>query len=134
MNLAAYQRYTELFNARDYEAVLSHFAPDFEIRITDAIRLRGRDEMLRFYAFLHAHLEERIEIQRFAASDTLTAVECVVRLRCALPLTADALAAQGLAGMFPMKAGDVLAIPQYLHYHLDGDGRITQVVCVVVMP
>lgn len=132
MNHAAYDRYLRLFNARDYEGVLSHFAPDFEIRITETIRLRGREAMLRFYAFLHDHLEERIDVDRFAASDTLTAVEGRVNLRCTRTLTAEALAAQGLDGMFPMQAGDTLSIPQYLHYHLQPDGRITQVVCVVV--
>lgn len=134
MDATAYDRYLRLFNARDYEGVLTHFAPDFEICITDQIRLRGGDEMRRFYAFLHDHLEERIEIERFAASTTLTAVEARVCLRCTRALTAEALAAQGLAGMFPMAEGDTLEIPQILHYHLQADGRITRVVCVVVMP
>ena len=111
--------------------MLEHFAPDFEIRITDTIRLHGREAMLRFYGFLHDHLEERIEIDRFAASDTLTAVEARVCLRCVKTLSAEALAAQGLAGMFPMTAGQALQIPQVLHYQLQ-DGKITRVVCIVV--
>lgn len=131
MDATAYDRYLRLFNARDYEGVLTHFAPDFEIRITDQIRLRGRDEMLRFYAFLHDHLEERIEIERFAASDALTAVEARVCLRCVKTLSAEALAAQGLAGMFPMTVGQALQIPQVLHYQLQ-DGKINRVVCMVV--
>ena len=131
MDLAAYEHYLRLFNDRRYEAVLEHFAPDFEIRITDTIRLHGREAMLRFYGFLHDHLEERIEIDRFAASDTLTAVEARVCLRCVKTLSAEALAAQGLAGMFPMTAGQALQIPQVLHYQLQ-DGKITRVVCIVV--
>lgn len=132
MNQSAYDHYLRVFNDRDYEAVLAHFLPDFEIRVTDQVRLRGRQQMLDFYAFLHAHVEERIALTRFATSDTLTAVEACVHLRCTRTLTAEALTAQGLHGMFPMNEGDVLAVPQYLHYHLE-DGKVRRVVCLVVV-
>jgi hypothetical protein len=131
MDRKAYERYLSLFNARDYESVLSHFADDFEIRITDQIRLRGRQQMLKFYSFLHDHLEERIEYERFASSDNLTAVEARVHLRCTRSLSGESLAAEGLTGMFPMKEGDTLVVPQYLHYHLK-DGKVQRVVCVLV--
>ncbi|HSI56142.1 MAG TPA: nuclear transport factor 2 family protein [Ideonella sp.] len=133
MDRTAYEHYLSLFNARNYEAVLEHFVPDFEIRVTDQIRLRGREQMLSFYSFLHEHLVEFIKLDNFAASDTLTAVEARVCLRCTKAITAQALAARGLKGMFAMEAGQELEVPQYLHYHLK-DGKITDVVCVVVMP
>ena len=48
-------------------------------------------------------------------------------------MTAKALAEQGLDGLVTMKKGDVVVIPQFIHYHLE-NGKIVRALCAVYEP
>ncbi len=130
MNRDDYSRYLAHFNARDYEAVLAFFAPRFEIRFAGIV-LPGRESLLAFYRFLHAHLRETIALDRFVADAHTVAVEVRVRIEGVVDLSAAALAEAGWPQLLPLAAGQVLEMPQFIHYHLDATGRIERVVCAL---
>ncbi|SFV07883.1 nuclear transport factor 2 family protein [Pseudoduganella namucuonensis] len=130
IDLEAYERYVAKFNARDYEGVLSHFAEDFEIRFAGHT-FRGRKDFMRFYGFFHDHVSESIRLDALASSDTLLAIEASVRLEAKSDLTPAMLAEQGLERIFPLRAGQVVEMNQFIHYRLE-NGKFVSVVCALV--
>lgn len=129
MDRAAYDRYVAVFNARDYDAVCDFYVDPPTMRFF-GVDIRSRDDMKRFYAFLHSYVRESIQIEKFAASAELTAVIANVRLEAFRDLDAETLAANGYGGLFPIRAGDVQNLRQFLLYHLVG-GRIERVECAM---
>lgn len=132
MDRAAYDRYVECFNARDYDAVLSHFADRFELAFVGHV-FRTPEEVRRFYNFLHDHVVETVIVKAFVSNETMVALEADVRIEAKQDVTAEALAAQGLEGLVTMKKGDVVVIPQFIHYHLE-NGKIVRALCAVYEP
>jgi SnoaL-like domain len=132
MDRAAYDRYVERFNARDYDAVLAHFADAFELVFAGHV-FRTKDEVRRFYEFLHRHLIETITVQAFVSNESMVAMEADVRLEGLEDITPEALVEQGLEGLVPLRKGEVIIIPQFIHYHLS-DGKIVRALCAVFEP
>lgn len=126
-----YDRYAAAFNARDYDAVFDFYADTPDIAFF-GIAIRTREQLRDFYTFLHAHVNETIAVEKFASSDELAAVEGVIRIETFADLTREALDARGMEQFFPMAAGDVLEMRQYIHYHLEG-GKIRSVGCALVL-
>lgn len=125
-----YERYAAAFNARDYDAVFDFYAENprmafFGIEITTGEQLRA------FYTFLHRYVRETILIERFASSDELAAVEGTIRIEGIADLTREVLDAHGMQAFFPIRAGEVQEMRQYLHYHLK-NGKIESVGCALV--
>jgi SnoaL-like domain len=132
MKREAYERYIELFNAKDYDGVLGHFAAEFEVVFAGFV-FRTPDEVRRLYAFLHSHVEERIFLKSYISTDDMIALEADVRLTGIKSASPDDLARAGLAGL-PMPAqGQVITIPQFIHYHLKG-GKFVKALCAVFQP
>jgi hypothetical protein len=129
VNRANYERYLAAFNARDYEAVGDFYADPMDM-IFFGVRLRCRADMKRFYGFLHAYVKESVTVRNFASSRTLTAVDAIVRVEAYRDLDRDTLAAHGCAGFFPIKAGEVQEMRQFIFYTLL-DGRIAKVECAI---
>ena len=130
MTRADYEEYLRRFNARDYDGVFDYYGPDAELSFF-GVTLRSRDELKRFYGFLHAYASERITLERFAASDDLVALEAVVRIEGLRDLDAATLAAHGYDGLHPIRAGEVIEMRQMIHYHLR-DGRFSSVRCAIL--
>ena len=133
MDRAAYDRYVDLFNARDYEAVLDHFAEPFELVFAGYV-FRTRTQVIGFYRFLHAHVRETVVVHRFLAGADMVVLEADVRLEGLSDLTPAMLSGQGLGRIQPLSAGQVVVIPQFIHYHLGPDGRIVRALCAVFEP
>jgi ketosteroid isomerase-like protein len=127
MNRADYERYLAAFNAKDYDAVCAFYAEPMTMDFF-GVSLRSPDDMKRFYRFLHDHVKESVRILNFAASDTLTAVDAIVRIEAIKDLDAETLAANNAAGLFPISKGDVHEIRQFIFYTIR-DGKIAQVEC-----
>ncbi|MBT0670832.1 nuclear transport factor 2 family protein [Novosphingobium profundi] len=125
-----YERYAAAFNARDYDAVYDFYAPGARLAFF-GVELPTREAFKRFYGFLHDHVEESLSIERFAASEELVALEGVIRIAAKRDLTAEALAAEGLDQFFPIRAGEVQELRQYIHYHVE-DGKFTGVSCALM--
>jgi hypothetical protein len=125
-----YGRYAAAFNARDYDAVFDFYVENPRMAFF-GIEIRTREQLRAFYTFLHAHVRETVTIERFAASKELAAVEAIVRIEAFRDLTREALDARGMQQFFPIAAGQVQEMRQYIHYHLVG-GKITSVGCAIV--
>lgn len=132
MNREAYERYLAAFNAKDYDGVADFYAEPLTMDFF-GVSLRSRNDLKRFYRFLHAYVKESVTFRNFAASDTLTAVDAIVRLEAFRDLTPDILAANGCGAFHPMKSGEVLALRQFIFYTLR-DGRITHTECAMLPP
>jgi hypothetical protein len=132
MNRQSYDRYLERFNARDYEGVLSYYAPQFEISFA-GYTLRTREAVLSFYGFLHQYVRESIVIDAFVSNDEMIAMEARVRLEGIRELTPAAARAAGFERLMVPRVGEVLEIPQFIHYHLRG-GKIVKALCAVFGP
>ena len=132
MNRADYDRYLQLFNARDYDGVLAHFADSFELVFAGYV-FRTREEVKRFYAFLHDHVKESVTVKHFVADENMAALEADVRLEGIHDVTPEMLAQQGLERIVPIRKGQVITIPQFIHYHFK-DGKIVKALCAVFEP
>lgn len=132
MNRADYDRYLAAFNAKDYDAVCDFYAEPMAMDFF-GVSLRSRADMKRFYGFLHAHVHESVRVLNFAASETLTAVDAIVRVEGISDLDRATLDAHGAPGLFPIKAGEVQEMRQFIFYTLRG-GRIANVECAMLPP
>jgi hypothetical protein len=126
---ATYGRYLAAFNARDYDAVLNFYAERFELSFLGYV-FRTREEVKQFYAFLHAHVAEHITVTAFVSGEHMVALEADVRLEGIADLTPERMAAAGFAKLAPLKRGQIVTIPQLIHYHLEG-GKIIRAICAV---
>ncbi len=125
-----YDRYAAAFNARDYDAVFNFYADDPEMAFF-GVEIRTREQLREFYGFLHTYVRETIRVEKFAASQELVAVEGVIRVEGIKDLTRQALDARGLDQFFPVVAGEVQEMRQYIHYHMR-DEKIASVGCAIV--
>jgi hypothetical protein len=132
MDRAAYDRYLGLFNQRQYDAILDHFADSFELVFAGYV-FRNRAEVIRFYTFFHAHVTETVTVHHFLSGPDMVALEADVRVEAYRDMTAATLEAQGLARIPPLQQGQVLVMPQFIHYHLR-DGKIIRALCAVFEP
>lgn len=132
MNRADYDRYLAAFNAKDYDAVADFYAEPIQMDFF-GVALRSRDDLKRFYSFLHSYVKESVRVLNFAASDTLTAVDAIVRIEAYRDLTADVLEANGCGGFFPVMAGEVQELRQFIFYTTRG-GKIVQTECAMLPP
>jgi hypothetical protein len=130
MQRADYEHYLACFNARDYDGVLRFWADEFDARFAGVV-LRSGAELKRFYAFLHAHVDERIRVEDFIGDERLVALRALVRIEGKRELTRAALVAAGYGGLHPIAVGQVLEIPQLIMYRLE-DGRFKQVYCALL--
>lgn len=124
-----YDRYAHAFNGRDYDAVFDFYVEDPCIAFF-GVEIRSREDLKRFYGFLHQYVRETITVERFASSDDLAAVEGVVRVEGLQDLDADTLATNDVPPLFAIAKGEVREMRQYIHYHLR-DGRIEKVGCAI---
>ena len=125
-----YDRYAAAFNARDYDTVFD-FYTDTPRMAFFGIEIRTREQLRDFYGFLHSFVRETITVERFAASKDLAAVEGVIRIEAFKDLTREILDANGMEQFFPIEAGSVQEMRQYIHYHLE-NGKIASVGCALV--
>lgn len=132
MNRADYDRYLTAFNAKDYDTVCDFYAQPMAMDFF-GVSLRSREDMKRFYSFLHGYVRESVRILNFASSDTLTAVDGLVRIEGLRDLDRETLDANGCGGLFPVKAGEVQEMRQFIFYTLK-DGKIVNVECALMAP
>ncbi|MEO0033514.1 MAG: hypothetical protein RIS94_3272 [Pseudomonadota bacterium] len=132
LDRAAYDRYVAAFNGKDYDAV-ADFYVDPPLMTFFGVEIRSREALKAFYAFLHAHVKESVQVLNFACSETLTAIDAVVRVEGMKDLTREALDAQGLHAFFPIAAGEVQEMRQFIFYTIE-NGLIARVECALAQP
>lgn len=129
MNRADYDRYLAAFNRRDYDAVCDFYAQPMRMEFF-GISIRSREDMKRFYGFLHSHVKESVSVLNFASSPTLTAVDGIVRIEGYRDLDKKTLEAYGCGQLYPIAAGEVQQIRQFIFYTIV-DGKISKVECAL---
>lgn len=132
MNRDAYERYLACFNSKDYEGVAGFYAEPMKMDFF-GVSIRSREDLTRFYSFLHSYVKESVSVLNFAASDTLTAVDAIVRIEATRDLTQDVLAANGAGALHPMEAGQILEMRQFIFYTTKA-GKIVQTECALMPP
>lgn len=130
MNRLDYDRYLTAFNATDYDAVCGFYHQPMAMSFF-GVDIKSRDDMKAFYTFLHSYVNESVRVLNFASSDTLTAVDAIVRIEAFRDLDAATLAANGCAAFHPAKAGEVQELRQFIFYTIR-DGKIVTVECAMI--
>ena len=129
MNRKDFDDYLDKFNNRDYQGFLNYYADKFElIHVIFGGALRTRDEVLKFYAFLHHYLKETVIVDHFVSDDKMVAIEARVRIQGLVDLTPEVIAASDYPKVKPLMAGQVLEIPHFIHYHIV-NGKFVRVEC-----
>lgn len=119
--------YLAKFNGRDYEGFLDYFTDNFEM-IHVGGSLKSRDEVMKFYKFLHAYIKENVIVDRFVSDEHTVALEARVQIQGVKELTPEAVAASDYPKLTPLTVGQTAIIPQFIHYHLV-NGKFVKVVC-----
>jgi hypothetical protein len=119
--------YLKKFNSRDYKGFLDYFADEFEM-IHVGGSLKSRDEVMKFYSFLHAYIKESVIVDRFVSDESTIAIEVRVQIQGVRELSPEAVAASDYPKLKPLVVGQTAVIPQYIHYHL-AKGKFVKVVC-----
>lgn len=132
MNRADYDRYLSAFNAKDYDGVADFYAEPMKMDFF-GVSLRSRDDLKRFYGFLHSYVKESVTVLNFASSDTLTAVDAIVRIEALRDLPQAVLNANGAGAFHPMTAGQTFELRQFIFYTTRG-GKIVQTECAMLPP
>lgn len=125
LDRAAYDRYLAAFNAKDYDAVADFYVDPPRMEFFGIV-ITSRQELKEFYAWLHSFVYESVTLRNFAASETCTACDAIVRIEAYRDLTREELDARGASGFFPIAKGQVQEIRQFIFYTVR-DGRIEKV-------
>jgi hypothetical protein len=130
MNRDDYERYLAAFNAKDYDGVADFYAQPMDMEFF-GVALKSREDLKRFYSFLHSYVKESVTVLNFASSETLTAVDAIVRIEGTRDLTAEVLEANGCGQFFPIKAGEVQELRQFIFYTIR-DAKIAKTECTML--
>jgi hypothetical protein len=122
---ARYQQYLDAFNAKDYDAVADFYVDPPRMEFFGIV-ITSRAELKDFYAWLHSFVKESVSLRNFAASESCTACDAIVRIEALRDLTREELDARGATGFFPIRAGEVQEIRQFIFYTVQ-EGRIAKV-------
>jgi len=122
-----FDAYLARFNSCDYEGFLDYFADKFEM-IHVGGNLKSREEVMKFYNFLHQYIKETVLVDRLVMDKDTIAMEARVRIEGIRELTPEAVAASAYPRLKPLKVGQVAIIPQFIHYHIE-NGKFVKVEC-----
>ncbi len=134
MDYKGYTDYLASFNVGDYDKVLSYFTPEKALCVLNGQKLFGTPEELRsFYGFLHSYVHEEILVDRFVADTDNVFIECCVRITGKKDMTQKDIDDSGFSNLQPIVRGQVIEMPQFIHYHLKG-GLFEEVICLTSEP
>ncbi len=125
LDRARYDQYLCAFNAKDYDAVADFYVDPPRMEFFGIV-ITSRQELKDFYSWLHSAVKESVTLRNFAASETCTACDAIVRIEATRDLTREELDAKGATGFFPIAKGEVQEIRQFIFYTVK-DGKIEQV-------
>ena len=131
MQQQQYEHYLNAFNNQDYETVLSYYVDEPEIYFA-GYTLQGKQEILDFYAFFHHYVRESITFTRYVSDATTVVLEADVRIEGIMDLGVEILKEKGFERLIPLNKGDAFIVPQFIHYHLNANGKFTHALCAVV--
>ena len=122
-----FDAYLAKFNSRDYEGFLAYYAEKFEM-IHVGGNLKSREEVMRFYSFLHKYVKETVIVDHLVMNPHMIAMEARVRIEGIKELTPAAIVSSDYPRLTPLRVGQIAVISQFIHYHIE-DGKIVKVEC-----
>jgi hypothetical protein len=122
-----FDAYLAKFNCRDYQGFLAYFADEFEM-IHVGGNLKSREDVMKFYNFLHRYIKETVIVDRLVMDRDTIAMEARVQIEGIRELTPKAVAASDYPRLKPLKVGQKAIIPQFIHYHIV-NGKFVKVEC-----
>ena len=129
---ARYEQYLAAFNAKDYDGVADFYVDPPHMEFFGIV-IRSREELKDFYRWLHAYVKQSVTLRGFAASETCTACDAIVRIEAIRDLDRAELDAKGASGFFPIAKGQVQEIRQFIFY-TTRDGKIEKVEAALPPP
>ncbi len=121
--------YLKKFNGREYDEFLDWFAEDNKFELTHVGgTFKTRESIKKFYDFLHAYIKESVHIDRFVSDENNVILEATVRIEGVNELSDEKVAASDWPKLNPLAVGQVVEIPQFIHYHIE-NGKFVKVVC-----
>ncbi len=126
-NRKDFDEYLAKFNNRNYEGFLAYYADKFEM-IHVGGNLKSREEVMKFYDFLHKYIKETVIVDRLIMDRHMVAIEARVQIEGIKELTPKAIACSDYPRLTPLRVGQIAVIPQFIHYHIV-DGKIVKVEC-----
>ena len=123
-----YDRFRQAFHAGDYDTAFEYLVDQPRLNIF-GVRMTTPIQLGRLYRFLRDYVRETMLVEKFALSEDFVAVEAVLRVEGLQDLDALRLREQGLHLFHPIKAGEVQIMRNFVHYHLNGDGKIESGAC-----
>ncbi len=100
-----FDAYLAKFNSRDYEGFLAYFADKFEM-IHVGANLKSREEVMRFYNFLHQYIKESVIVDRLVMDRDTIAMEARVKIEGIKKLTPLRMALSRSSGQAGISAKD----------------------------
>ncbi len=119
----------EHFNTRDYEKVHRYFADDIVLKFA-GYEFAGKNSIRRFYRFFHDHVDEKIIVHQFAGDDKNVVIDVTARLEAKKALTPATLKENGYERLVALRQGQVVEIPQFIHYRIEKD-QFIEICCVI---
>ncbi|MEQ1640403.1 MAG: nuclear transport factor 2 family protein, partial [Novosphingobium sp.] len=88
LDRARYDQYLRAFNARDYDGVADFYVDPPRMEFFGIV-ISSRQELKDFYVWLHSAVKESVTLRNFAASETCTACDAIVRIEAIRDLTRE---------------------------------------------
>jgi hypothetical protein len=102
------EKYLGHFNSKEYEKQIAYYAPDVTYKV-GTLTLDSPRRIAEFYARFHRHVNERVELARFAQTGDTVAVALCARFEPFEDYEQDGLS---------FKAGMVVEIVSFVFYTL----------------
>jgi len=126
MTRAEFLVYEGHFNAKEYDKVVSYFAPDCTVVYPDLFLLgpqtpniaRGPDDFIKRYTALHENFREFLDLGIFLSDDKNMIVEFQTEFHCIKE--ADYWGGH-------LKVGDFFAVNQFCVYDFNEDGKFSRI-------
>lgn len=125
---ADFDRYQAAFHAGDYDTAFDFYVENPQLSVF-GVEISTRIQLAKLSSFLREYIRETVQVERFALSEDLVAVEALVRVQGLRDLKAQRLREQGLYRFHPIDAGEFQVMRHFIHYRLR-DGRIESGSCV----
>jgi hypothetical protein len=127
-----FDRYQAAFHAGDYETAFEYYVEEPRLSIFGH-QITTRSQLRQLYRFLQEHIHETVQVERFAMSDNLIAVEALIRVKGLRDLNAQGLRERGLYQFHPIGLGETQLMRNFVHYRLRA-GKIESGTCVQAPP
>ena len=129
MKRTEFERYLSFFNTRDYVKAQEFFADNIVLKFA-GYEIVGKKNFSDFYRFFHQYVSEQVLVRQFAGDDENIIIDVVVRLKGEKTLSPDMLKEEGYDRLAVPAEGEVLEIPQFIHYRIE-NGKFVEIRCFI---